>query len=415
MLSQLSPLNVRLSRRIAIVAVTLLSVSLIGTRAWADEEDAKKPAADESAAKDSSDETEYKVPDGSPKELLKFIADLQGKEESVIAGIQSTARSQEERLASLEELKRLEEAIVTATDRVLETAPDEAVALKSVQAKFNALLLLVRTREETARDRLFDFAEKIAKDKRPAIADEGRFRIFQRDLQTLPQMSPEQQKEYLDELTQFVLRRPADAEHYALANTVSQMLEQGSPDLAAGAYEVFGAHFVKSDNEALMRAAQLMQGAARRLSLVGNTMEVEGTLVDGEEFDWSAYDGKVVLVDFWATWCPPCVAELPNMLKNYERYHDDGFEIVGISLDQDRSELEQFIAEKNVPWAQLFYEPGPGRGAHPMAAHYGISAIPFMVLVGKDGKVISTEARGAELNRHLKTIFAPKDGESKAE
>ena len=403
-------LNAALPRRIALFLAALLVVSLGPVSTWADEDSKKPVAADEADSKTDPVEKDYKVPEGSPKELLTFIAQLDDKEDSIIASIQSPERTQEERLASLNELKRLEEAIVTAADRVLKTNPEEAVTLQGVKAKFDALLMLVRTREETARDRLFKFAEAIVKDKRPAIADEGQFRIFQRDLAALTQQSPEQKQKYLDELKAFVLRRPVDTEHFALANTVCQILEQGAPELAADAYNVFGEHFAKSDHEALARAAQLMQGAGRRLALVGNSMDVEGTLLSGEEFDWSNYKGKVVLVDFWATWCPPCVAELPNMLKNYELYHDKGFEIVGISLDHQRGELERFIADKNVPWAQLFHEPEPGHETNPMAGRYGVTSIPFMVLVGRDGKAISTNARGAELNRHLKTLFGPPAG-----
>ena len=83
-------------------------------------------------------------------------------------------------------------------------------------------------------------------------------------------------------------------------------------------------------------------------------LDLKFTAADGHEVDLAQMRGKVVLIDFWATWCGPCVAELPNVLKAYEKLHPKGFEIVGISLDSDRAKLETFIKEKNMTWPQFF-------------------------------------------------------------
>ena len=98
----------------------------------------------------------------------------------------------------------------------------------------------------------------------------------------------------------------------------------------------------------------------------------------------------MVLIDFWATWCGPCVAELPNVLKAYNDLHPKGFEIIGISLDQDKAKLEAFVKERGMAWPQYF--DGKGWG-NEISTRYGINSIPAMWLVNKKGMVVSTNAR----------------------
>jgi thiol-disulfide isomerase/thioredoxin len=120
-------------------------------------------------------------------------------------------------------------------------------------------------------------------------------------------------------------------------------------------------------------------------------LELKFTAVDGREVDVSKLQGKVVLIDFWATWCGPCVAELPNVLKAYKELHPKGFEIVGISLDGDKADLEGFVKEKGMEWPQYF----DGKGwQNEIASKYGIQSIPAMWLLNKKGMVVSTNARG---------------------
>lgn len=120
-------------------------------------------------------------------------------------------------------------------------------------------------------------------------------------------------------------------------------------------------------------------------------LDLKFTAVDGRDVDLSKMQGKVVLIDFWATWCGPCVAELPNVLKAYKDLHPKGFEIVGISLDSDKAKLESFVKERGMEWPQFF----DGLGwKNEISSKYGINSIPAMWLVNKKGMVVSTNARG---------------------
>ena len=112
-----------------------------------------------------------------------------------------------------------------------------------------------------------------------------------------------------------------------------------------------------------------------------------------------------MLVDFWATWCGPCIAEMPNVLAAYEKYHDKGFEVVGVSLDTDRDALETFLKEKEIPWTILYEEPQGQGWQHPLASYYGITGIPTVILVGRNGKVVTMDVRGEKLGEELGKLF----------
>lgn len=127
---------------------------------------------------------------------------------------------------------------------------------------------------------------------------------------------------------------------------------------------------------------------------VGDTMDLKFTSLKGEEIDLAKMKDKVVLVDFWATWCGPCIAELPVVKKTYADYKEKGFEILAISLDQDKKKLEDFIKENDMPWPQAF----DGKGwQNEIAKKFGIASIPATFLVGKDGKIVGSNLRGDAL------------------
>jgi peroxiredoxin len=125
----------------------------------------------------------------------------------------------------------------------------------------------------------------------------------------------------------------------------------------------------------------------------------------GNPLSLANYKGKVVLLDFWATWCGPCVHELPNVIKTYKMHHKQGLEIIGISLDQDREKLTSFLRKKHMPWPQYF----DGLAwQNKLAVKYGVMSIPATYLLDGEGTLIGKDLRGEELDQAVAKALARK-------
>jgi thiol-disulfide isomerase/thioredoxin len=125
----------------------------------------------------------------------------------------------------------------------------------------------------------------------------------------------------------------------------------------------------------------------------------------GNDLSPEKLKGKVVLIDFWATWCPPCVAEMPNVIETYKKLHDQGFEIIGISLDKEREKLDEFLKENQMPWPQFF----DGQGwKNEIAVLYGVQSIPATYLIDRNGNVARMDVSGEELRKAVEELLAKK-------
>ena len=133
------------------------------------------------------------------------------------------------------------------------------------------------------------------------------------------------------------------------------------------------------------------------LALIGKTVpDFSATDLDGNPISLEQYRGKVVLLDFWAVWCGPCIAEMPNVKKVYDTYKHKGFDVIGISLDTDEEILRDYLKENEIPWRQVF----SGEGwKSPVARQYHINSVPTPWLIDRDGTLITHQARGDMLER----------------
>jgi len=158
-----------------------------------------------------------------------------------------------------------------------------------------------------------------------------------------------------------------------------------------------GPDWVLDDGEMLMASRGAVAVEYNRLVAGDLAPPLLAKTLDGKPFDLNAYKGKYVLLDFWATWCGPCVAELPRLQDVHEVYGRDGqFALVSLTLDDEVAAPMQFAKDKGMPWTQVFLGDKPGQE---VLKNYGVESIPATVLIGPDGKVIETGMRGESIRK----------------
>jgi thiol-disulfide isomerase/thioredoxin len=202
----------------------------------------------------------------------------------------------------------------------------------------------------------------------------------------------------LAELHQFISDFPTYPSLDVLKYKVAQTINPSDPAAAATLLKEL------ADSGEGKVADQARKELATRQRLK-SPLDLRFTAVDGSQVDLSKMRGKVVLVDFWATWCVPCRAEVPNVVAAYNKLHDKGFEVVGISLDQDRNSLLSFTATNGMTWPQYF----DGKGwNNTISSSFAVEQVPTMWLVNKQGYVVSTNGR-LDLEERVEELLAEAD------
>jgi peroxiredoxin len=231
----------------------------------------------------------------------------------------------------------------------------------------------------------------------------------------LGRATPEQQKDttYFKSIDKTVkaLRKSRGEKMlaFAKANPTSEFALQGLSELVSG-------YSLKSDQALAvfnklspeLRLSYTGQGLYKLLN--ADTMTALGAPapnftqndVNGKAMSLSDFKGKYVLVEFWASWCSPCRAEGPNLLKQYARFKNKGFEILGVSVDSDKAKWLEAIKKDGLTWPQISDLKGWDNDARKV---YGISGVPANFLISPEGKIIGSHLMGEKLNKKLSELM----------
>jgi len=213
-------------------------------------------------------------------------------------------------------------------------------------------------------------------------------------------------------LLDFSSKYPANTRLTAMLPRLMVSLEVlHSPEECAAAWR----RLLASPNQPLAELARIKTAA---FAAISGPIELAFTAVDGRAVDLAQLRGKVVLIDFWATWCGPCMQEMPNVKKVYAAYHDRGFEIVGISCDvapgdtgpkakkaKTAQQVIEFCAQNGMPWPEYYEGKKHNEGGNSLAKRFAVSGIPAGFLLDQTGRVVTLNVRGGKLEQEVKKLL----------
>jgi thiol-disulfide isomerase/thioredoxin len=306
------------------------------------------------------------------------------------------------------------DAIIVCADRILAASPDGTMRGYAMRAKMDglqrgAIWNEAEGKREAAQKTLVELAQKCLNDQDKDVVHWAGFYLLEDKVIAADKLDPEKLSAVLDEVRTFTEEEKLDNRHVRLASATVKLINKlPSEEAADKAYKEFGRKFANSTDDELHRYGdRIAEGVPRRpADLTGKPIQIVGRLYDGGKFDSHQWKGKVVLVDFWATWCGPCRASLPELQAIHERFHAKGFDVIGVSLDESRDALEAFFEETPLPWPNIL--DAEADDAERMAKKYSIVGIPTTYLLDQDGNLAAMNLQGEKLAAKIEELLRTK-------
>jgi peroxiredoxin len=247
------------------------------------------------------------------------------------------------------------------------------------------------------------FAEVEEPAKRYLKTDpDGPVKALAQIIQTMARAQAGRHDEAIARFRELIAGIEANEQQEEFATTFSDTFAQAA--IAAGEYNVarqaYAALLDRFGESASLR--QKVQADLKRLDQVGRLAPAFAAEdIQGRTIRSGDYRGKYLLVDFWATWCGPCVAELPRLQEAYRTYHSSGLEIVGISLDETKGAVVDFVKARKVAWPQI----QNAGGSSDLVQAFGVVSIPATYLIDPEGTIIRLDLRGKALDEALARLI----------
>lgn len=335
---------------------------------------------------DPTDANPYRVPNGlSTLELIDTLFDM------------------EEKPKAIRKRPGFVTAMAEAADRILSDpqASDRYVRI-AARIKLKAIHFMAAFGEEADQAQLRSAVTQLQND--PRLKEILKFYVLEQRVLESEDLPEDQAKQLLSELAEFFAGERLEEQHLRIASSTVRLINQLEDDDQREEYFAqFGKLFAKSQNLELAaygrKLAKPTSGGSS--ALVGKPLELAGEVADGSPFDWAAYRGKVVLVDFWATWCGPCRREMPHVQQLHKRLAAKGFDVVGVSLDKDLEAAKNYLKDNQIPWQTLL-----GEATQELAQTYGVRAIPTMMLVDPQGKIVAVAHNVKSLEPQIEALLA---------
>ncbi len=294
------------------------------------------------------------------------------------------------------------EAVSEAADRVLEAQTSDRYHVIAVEAKVQVLHEMASLGNKNADDLLIALVEKLKDDERPQIASLVLFLRMEQAMLLVDELPLAEVPAALDAMQKFLSDQKLQQRHLRIASaTVHGINRLEDAKQKENYFQAFGKIFAASTDKTLASYGRKIASSptAGPADLVGKPLELEGETAIGVELDWKSYRGKVVLIDFWATWCGPCLREMPHVRALHKRLEKQGFTVLAINLDRNQEDLDKFLKENDLPWTNLVAE-----GASKAATRYGVRAIPTMMVVDQQGNVVAVSHRVADLTGTIEKL-----------
>lgn len=363
-------------------------------------------AAATPAPKASSDGSEFVIAkDATPEQLVEQATSLLSTEIAF--------ESEKEYSAWV---AKMLQTVGLIADRILTLKPTDEYFVEAISLK-GQVLCYQASLDSSILPQLKKYADALANNKRVQSLEDGRNATLAFTgvyLQAVVADIAERQgtaKELaaaMNEVDAFVKAHPETSDMTVDLVFPVQVIAAnlGNPKLPDQIWAPIRKTLAASETPEAQNALMMLDGTIRYSQLVGAPFEWQGCDAKGKKFDAETVKGRVVVVDFWASWCQQSAEYHEQLKKLYDLYHAQGFEIVSYNLDPKLEDMDAYLTKNPLPWIVLSDRATVDAKETSLAAYYGIGEIPTMILIGGDGKVASTDLSLESLAATLQNVFS---------